>query len=147
MKQIGRAAVAYLGLALASATVASGHHSQAMFDLDNHVTLEGRIVQINWASPHSLFFLEGRKIDELDSEIQKWAMEGPSPVSLTRTGWTKDLLKVGDRVTAKGSGSRSGRPLMLLRELTTPDGKVWHTEIEGNFNRRLAEPPSGAPGY
>ena len=66
-------------------------------------------------------------------------MEGPSPLSLTRAGWTQDLLKVGDQITAKGNGSRTGRSMMLLKEVTTSDGKAWQTEVRGNFNRRLAE--------
>jgi hypothetical protein len=139
MKKTGRTAMACLALLLASGTVTAGHHSQAIFDLDNQITLEGRIVQVNWGNPHSLFFLEGKKAGEPDSQIKKWAMEGPSPNSLTRTGWTQDVLKVGDQVTAKGNGSRTGRPMMLLKEVATPDGKVWQTGGEGNFNRRLAE--------
>ena len=141
MNKTRRAVVACLALLMSSATIALGHHSQAMFDLDNQITLEGRIVQVNWGSPHSLFFLEGRKVGEPDSEITRWAMEGPNPAGLTRAGWTKDLLKVGDRITAKGNGNRSGRPMMLLKEVTTSDGKVWQTGVEGNFNRRLAEVP------
>ena len=50
-----------------------------------------------------------------DSQIKKWAMEGPSPTSLTRAGWTQDVLKAGDQVPAKGNGSRTGRSMMLLK--------------------------------
>ena len=139
MKKTGRTAVACLALLLSSGTIISGHHSQAVFDLDNQITLEGKIVQVNWGNPHSLFFLEGKKVGEPDSQIKRWAMEGPSPLSLTRAGWTQDLLKVGDQITAKGNGSRTGRSMMLLKEVTTSDGKIWQTEVRGNFNRRLAE--------
>ena len=139
MTKTGWTAMACLALLLSSGTVAAGHHSQAIFDLDNQITLEGRIVQVNWGNPHSLFFLEGKKVGEPDSQIKKWAMEGPSPNSLTRTGWTQDVLKVGDQVTAKGNGARTGRAMMLLKEVATPDGKVYRTAGEGNFNRRLAE--------
>lgn len=141
MKKTGRVAVACLTILLSSATITSGHHSQAIFDLDSQITLEGRIVQVNWGSPHSLFFLEGKMIGEPDSEIKRWAMEGPSPAGLTRTGWSRDVLKVGDRITASGNGSRTGRPLMLLKEVITPGGKVWQTGVQGNFNRRLADVP------
>ena len=61
MKKTGRTAVACLALLLSSGTITSGHHSQAIFDLDNQINLEGRIVQVNWGNPHSLFFLEGKK--------------------------------------------------------------------------------------
>jgi len=139
VKKTWRTAIACLALLLSSGAIISGHHSQAVFDLDNQITLEGRIVQVNWGNPHSLFFLEGKKVGEPDSQIKKWAMEGPSPTSLTRAGWTQDVLKTGDQVTAKGNGSRTGRALMLLKEVATSDGKVWQTAVQGNFNRRLAE--------
>ena len=139
MKKTGRSVLACLALLLSSGTIISGHHSQAVFDLDNEITLEGKIVQVNWGNPHSLFFLEGKKVGEPDSQIKKWAMEGPSPTSLTRAGWTENVLKVGDQITAKGNGSRTGRTMMLLKEVATADGKVWQTGGGGNFNRRLAE--------
>jgi hypothetical protein len=140
MKKMGRTAVACLALLVSSGTIISGHHSQAIFDLDTQITLQGKIVQANWGNPHSLFFVEGKKVGEPDSQITKWAMEGPSPTSLTRAGWTQDVLKVGDQITAKGNGSRTGRPMMLLKEVTTSDGKVWETgPQQGNFNRRLAD--------
>jgi hypothetical protein len=140
MKKMGRTAVACLALLVSSGTIISGHHSQALFDLDNQITLEGKIVEAVWGNPHSLFFVEGKKVGEPDSQIKKWAMEGPSPTSLTRAGWTQDVLKVGDQITAKGNGSRTGRAMMLLKEVTTSDGKVWQTgPQQGNFNRRLAD--------
>ena len=52
MKKTGRTAVACLALLLSSGTIISGHHSQAIFDLDNQINLEGRIVQVNWGNPH-----------------------------------------------------------------------------------------------
>src|SRR5215211_5879023 len=88
MKKTGRTVVACLTLLVLSGTIASGHHSQAVFDLDNEISLEGRIVQVNWGNPHSLFFIEVKKVGEPDSQIKKWAMEGPSPISLTRAGWS-----------------------------------------------------------
>ena len=140
MKKMGRTAVACLALLVSSGTIISGHHSQALFDLDNQITLEGKIVEAVWGNPHSLFFVEGKKVGDPDSQIKKWAMEGPSPTNLTRAGWTQDVLKVGDQITAKGNGSRTGRPMILLKEVTTSDGKVWQTgPQQGNFNRRLAD--------
>jgi hypothetical protein len=105
MKKTWRTAVACLALLLSSGTIISGHHSQAVFDLDNQITLEGRIVQVNWGNPHSLFFLEGKKVGEPDSQIKKWAMEGPSPTSLTRSGWTQDVLKTGDQSPPRGTAA------------------------------------------
>src|SRR5947207_10985062 len=81
MKKMGRTAVACLALLVSSGTIISGHHSQALFDLDNQITLEGKIVEAVWGNPHSLFFVEGKKVGDPDSQIKKWAMEGPSPTN------------------------------------------------------------------
>src|SRR5688500_20411009 len=90
MTKTGRTAMACLALLLSSGTVTSAHHSQAIFDLDNQINLEGRTLQVTWANPHSRFFLERKKVGVPDPQIKKCAMEVPSPNSRTRTGCTQD---------------------------------------------------------
>jgi len=116
------------------------HHSQAAFDVNKQVTVEGSITQVNWANPHSLFFMEGKPAGE--GSVQKWALEGPSPTQLAKEGWSKETLNVGDKITATGNPSRSGRPMMLLKEVVTAEGKRMATGATGNFDpsRRGAEP-------
>ena len=106
------------------------HHSQAAFDLNKQVTIEGVVTQVNWANPHSLFFVEVKG----EGDAKKWALEGPSPNGLTKEGWIKETLNIGDKITATGNPSRSGRPMMLLKEVVTADGKRLATGVTGNFD-------------
>ena len=132
MKKRGPIAIAFsvcLFVAV-TASVLFAHHSQAAFDLEKSVTIEGTVTQVNWANPHSLFFMEAKATG--DTEMKKWALEAPSPVGLTKVGWTQDSVKVGDKITAVGNPSRSGRPMMLVKEVTVPGGKHISTGGYGN---------------
>ena len=75
-----------------------GHHSPAMYDQRNDVTLEGVVTRFQWAYPHSYLDIrtqqEGRDAD--------WTIEMAAPQSLTAMGWTPRSLVPGDRVTVTG---------------------------------------------
>lgn len=130
-----------IGIAISVCLLAFGtsvwaHHSQAAFDLTKQVTIEGAVIQVNWANPHSLFFVEVKG----EGDVKKWALEGPSPTGLTKEGWSKDTLAIGTKITAIGNPSRSGRPMMLLKEVVTADGKRLATGLTGNFDSSRRAP-------
>ena len=133
-----RIAIAFSVCLLVGGTSVFAHHSQASFDLNKQVTIEGVITQVNWANPHSLFFVEVKG----EGDVKKWALEGPGPNGLTKEGWTAKTLSIGDKITATGNPSRSGRPMMLLKEVVTADGKKLATGVTGNF-----DPSRRAPAY
>ena len=141
MKTYGRMMIA-LSLSLFAGTTLSifAHHSEAGFDINKQVTIEGVITQVNWANPHSLFFVEVKQ--EGQASAQKWALEGPSPTMLSKEGWTKQTLNVGDKISATGNPSKTGRPMMLLKEVVAADGKRLATGIKANF-----DPSKKDPGY
>jgi hypothetical protein len=41
---------------------------------------------------------------------------------MTRQGYTKDTVKVGDRISMEGHGTRNGSPKLFIRAWTLPDG-------------------------
>ena len=104
-----------------TASMLFAHHSQAAFSLDKSMTIEGTVTKVLWSNPHSLFYMEAKAPG--DSETKEWTLEAPSPVGLTRVGWTQDSIKVGDKVSATGSPNRAGRPMILVKDLTTSAGK------------------------
>jgi len=85
-------------LVVASATPMIAHHSLSGFDTTKAVTVKGPIVLIQKVNPHSFVFIE-----QLDTRgrIERWAVEGPTPNFLSRTGLER-ALKVGDVVEACG---------------------------------------------
>jgi hypothetical protein len=133
-----RIAIAFSVCVLVGGTSLLAHHSQASFDLSKQVTVEGVVTQVNWANPHSLFFMEVKG----EGDVKKWALEGPGPNGLTSKGWTAKTLNIGDKITATGNPSRSGRPMMLLKEVVTAEGKRLETGVTGNF-----DPSRRTPAY
>jgi hypothetical protein len=114
--------VAWLaGLAMALAVLpAAAHHSFAMFDQKKVMTLEGTVREFQWTNPHA--FIE---LDVADGgRTQRWAIELNSPNNLTRQGWRRTSLRVGERITVRIAPLRSGQPGGLFLDLRKPDGTV-----------------------
>ena len=51
------ASTAALCLGVAALPVAA-HHSTAMFDADNTVSITGTVKEVHWANPHAVIFIE-----------------------------------------------------------------------------------------
>ena len=100
------------------------HHSQAQFDVTKTITLEGTLTAVSWSNPHSFFFLSGKPADDKDAVIQRWAIEGPSPISMERYGWTKETAKPGTKIIMAGNPRRDGKPDLLLLSITLDGKKV-----------------------
>ncbi len=83
--------------ALALATVqAQSHHSFAMFDQTQRVTLKGTVTEFQWTNPHA--FIE-MNVAGADATAGHWQVELNSPNNLKRQGWKSASLKAGDTVT------------------------------------------------
>jgi Family of unknown function (DUF6152) len=124
-------------VALVSAGSLLAHHSLGNFDTTKAVRVKGTVVQVNLINPHSFIYLEQR---DAEGHMTRWAAEGPSTLQLTRKGFGKDALKVGDVVEVCGyepkerttwqiasansnSVSLAGR-LINAETLVMPDGKL-----------------------
>jgi hypothetical protein len=78
-------------LLLLVAAPALAHHSAAMFDATQTVTLEGSIERYEWANPHVYIHLA--------SSSGTWVVEAGSPSLMERVGWTPESFAVGDVVS------------------------------------------------
>jgi hypothetical protein len=101
-----------------------GHHSQSQFDVDDTITVEGILTAVSWSNPHSIFFLNGKPVDDKNAVVQRWAIEGPSPLRMERYGWTKETAKPGTKIIMAGYPSRDGKPDLLLLSITVDGKKV-----------------------
>src|SRR5262249_29651639 len=90
-------------LAIFSVLVSAGslpaHHALTNYDTTQAVHVKGTIVQFNQINPHSFIMLDQKNTD---GTTLRWAIEGPSVLQLTRTGFAKDVLKAGDVVEVCG---------------------------------------------
>src|SRR5207249_10314394 len=58
-----------------------------------------------------------------DTKGQEQAFEAPSPTYIVTSGWMKDTIKPGDKVTVKGNPAKNGQLPMYLVTITLPNGK------------------------
>ena len=94
-------------VAASSPTQLFGHHSfAAEFDSNSPIEVEGIVIKIEWANPHTYFYIE---VETDQGDFEEWALEMGSPNQLVRRGWSRNSLKIGDVVTVTGSRARDGK--------------------------------------
>jgi uncharacterized protein DUF6152 len=108
-------------LMLGSIGIAAAHHSNAAYDLEHMQVVGGTVKQVNWTNPHITFAVETDGKDGKPAET--WVFEVSSPGVLTRSGWTKRSLQVGDHATFQYAPLRDGKPGGFLRKVTLPSGQ------------------------
>ena len=109
------------GLLLLGAAPLSAHHSfAAEFDAKAPVTLKGTVKQMDWVNPHSWIHLE---VKNPDGTVTTWMIEGGTPNTLLRRGFTKNSLKPGTELTVEGYKAKDGTNRANGRDLVLPDGK------------------------
>ncbi|HMB74371.1 MAG TPA: DUF6152 family protein, partial [Gammaproteobacteria bacterium] len=106
-----------LGLALQPAL---GHHSfSAEFDANQPVTLRGTITDMEWINPHSWLHME---VENDDGTTTVWMIEGATPNTLLRRGFTRDAVQAGTEITVIGYRARNGANRANGRDLILADG-------------------------
>jgi DNA/RNA endonuclease YhcR with UshA esterase domain len=88
---------------LAALPVRAHHSAAAAFDSTKPVTVTGVITEVRLENPHTWFFLD---VTDASGKTVNWGFEGTTPTALVRSGFRRDTLKNGDRVTVKGVHSR-----------------------------------------
>ena len=89
-----RAALAIAAVLGAGSALA--HHSFAMFDQSQTITLKGEVKELRWTNPH--VFIEVLVKNDTGA-ADEWSIEMTSPEHLSRAGWRPSTLKPGDAVT------------------------------------------------
>jgi hypothetical protein len=96
---------------------AAAHHSfPAQYDVDQPVTLTGKVTKVEWTNPHIFIYID--VADESSGEVVNWALELGGPNALLRLGWKRDSLKTDDVITIEGSLARDGSKLANARKIT-----------------------------
>lgn len=89
-------------VALAWTSIVLAHHSSAMYDNQHTVTLRGVVTEFRWTNPHVTMTIA------TDPRREPWVVEATSPGNLSREGWTRTSIRVGDRVELVVAPLRDG---------------------------------------
>jgi Family of unknown function (DUF6152) len=113
--------VAIVGVLLAASLPLAAHHSfSAEFDGSKTVTLEGKIVKMEWVNPHSWLHIE---VPKPDGTVEEWKVEGGSPSVLLRLGWNRDSFPVGAKIKVTGAPAKDGAKRLNSRNIEFEGGK------------------------
>jgi hypothetical protein len=106
----------FAGLALLAAGSALAHHGWS-WTQDGFFELKGIIKQIYIGNPHATL--------DVDVEGEIWRVELAPPSATTRAGFTEDVAKVGDEVTALGNRSQDENEKRMKAVRVTVNGKTY----------------------
>ena len=117
-----RLVIAVASVALAAAVPLLAHHSfAAEFDGSKALRLTGALTKIEWTNPHSYFYID---VKEDNGNIVKLGCEAGSPVALSRRGFKRGDIKLGDTIIVDGYRAKDGSNLIDARRVTLPDGRI-----------------------
>ena len=119
MKSRQTAWLAALGLLLMVVTP-SAHHSTAMYDTQNPVTIAGTVKRFEWTNPHAFVYLD---VKNEKGDLVEWEVEMMSLNHLRSYGWTSKTVKQGEVITCTGAPARSGAPSMIANRMKLADGR------------------------
>ncbi|HET9268988.1 MAG TPA: DUF6152 family protein [Vicinamibacterales bacterium] len=115
-------ALAALLVALAPGGDAAAHHSfAATFDASKAIRVTGKLAKVEWTNPHIYFYVD---VTDEKGTVVRWACESGAPGALSRRGFKRSLLKLGDELIVDGYQAKNGANLMDARRVTLPDGQI-----------------------
>src|SRR5580658_9346241 len=123
--------LAFLAILLAAAVAPlKAHHSfAAEYDASKAVRITGVISKVEWTNPHSYLYID---VKDDHGNMVTWTCEGGAPNTLSRRGFTKNAIKIGDTVTIDGYGAKDGSRLMDARRITLSDGRSFYSGSPGD---------------
>lgn len=107
-------------LLLAAVPVWAHHAFAAEFDAKKPVKLEGKVTKMEWINPHAWIHVD---VKNADGTVTNWMIEGGTPNTLLRRGFTKDSLAIGTEVVVDGYQAKDGSFRANGRDITFTDGR------------------------
>ena len=102
---------------------ALAHHSAIIFDRDSLIAFEGTVTDFEWTNPHVYIHVE---TPDATGELVEWEIETDATVVLTRSGWTPDTFRPGDRVAVRANpDTNRNRRHALLISIANQAGEVF----------------------
>ncbi len=115
---MSRAAVLLVAATVVAAP-AVAHHGGGTFDSRRAVTLSGRLTRIDFINPHSWIYFD---MTGPGGKVSSHRCETRSAHTLRRSGWTKEMFRIGQRITIEGSPDSKDPNSCYLNTIVLEDG-------------------------
>jgi hypothetical protein len=109
------------------------HHGYAAYDETTTLSLKATITSFEMQNPHSTINFT---VTDEHGKTEDWVAEGGNVRLLVEEGWTRDILKPGDKVTIYFHPAKNGSHAVNLEKVELPDGRsLWaHTSHDKPAN-------------
>ena len=98
------------GMLLATLPISAHHAFAAEFNEKAPLKLQGVVTKWELVNPHSWIHLD---VKGPDGKVTQWMVEGGSPNSLFRNGFTKESLPEGTEIIVEGYQAKDGKRLFM----------------------------------
>jgi hypothetical protein len=116
------------------AAVATAHHSAAQFDFAQRVTIEGVVKKFTVTNPHTWAVVE---ITDAKRGTRDAEYEGHSASHFYRAGFTRDMVKVGDKVAILIAPRRDGEDGGFIQAFTANGKTIGFGGLSPETGRRV----------
>ena len=106
---------------MAGIVPAMAHHSDAMFNSDKEIVLNGTVKEFQWTNPHSWLLVN---VQNPKGEMEQWAVELSSVSLLASRGWRPKTVVPGDKVEVTFHPMRNGMKAGSYMAIKLPNGKT-----------------------
>ncbi len=129
MKKLITFFVLFASLSLVAGSLFAHHGRGATYDGDKEITLTGVVTELAWRNPHVAIYMD---VKDKDGKVVNYAFESSNVSTMSREGWSRNILKPGQEITVTFNPSRAGAPIGIVRKVALADGKVIRSQ--GNAN-------------
>ena len=111
------------GMLLAGSLSVAHHSSIPWYDLDaDQISVTGVVTEFQFINPHVFIILD---VTNADGSIEEWRIESTSRNRLIRQGWTENMIRPGQVVTATGFPARKGNGIDGERIVVDDGALIW----------------------
>jgi hypothetical protein len=115
-------------LVLTSTASVFAHHGAGTFDLTKSITLNGKLTKIELINPHSWLYFD---VTDPNGKVSHHRCEMRSVHVLRRSGWSKELFPVGQRIVVEAAPDRADPNSCYLNTIKFEDGS--HMDRYGQY--------------